>query len=92
MAAKDNYYPAFDQFKKLSKKGNLIPVYREIFADMETPVSAFKKLNAVDIAFYLKALRAEKNGRVTAFSDSTRPLSFKSKGRQVEVVATGRQR
>ena len=49
MAAKDNYYPAFDQFKKLSKKGNLIPVYREIFADMETPVSAFKKLTGLEV-------------------------------------------
>lgn len=35
----------FDKFKELSKQGNLIPVYKEIFGDVETPVSAFLKLN-----------------------------------------------
>ena len=33
-------YPDFESFKSLSSKGNLIPVYREILADTETPVSA----------------------------------------------------
>lgn len=37
-------YPEIDEFKSLSTKGNLIPVYREILADMDTPVSAFLKL------------------------------------------------
>lgn len=36
--------PSFQEFKRLAKKGNLIPVFKEILADMETPVSAFKKL------------------------------------------------
>ena len=24
------YYPAFDEFRELSKKGNVIPVYRQL--------------------------------------------------------------
>ena len=36
------YYPDFDTFAELSSRGNLIPVYREIMADMDTPVSAFR--------------------------------------------------
>ncbi|HLD41276.1 MAG TPA: anthranilate synthase component I, partial [Candidatus Omnitrophota bacterium] len=39
------FYPSKKEFIKLSKKGNLIPVYKEIPADMETPVSAFLKLS-----------------------------------------------
>ncbi len=35
----------FNEFKELSRQGNLIPVYREILGDVETPVSAFLKLN-----------------------------------------------
>jgi anthranilate synthase component 1 len=37
-------YPDLESFKELSSKGNLIPVYREILADTETPVSAALKL------------------------------------------------
>lgn len=37
-------YPGIDEFKALLREGNLIPVYKEILADLETPVSAFMKL------------------------------------------------
>lgn len=37
--------PNRDIFVKLSKEGNLIPVYREIFSDMQTPVGAFRKIS-----------------------------------------------
>ena len=46
-------YPNFDEFRKLSKKGNLIPVYKEILADLETPVSTFLKLAANERHSYL---------------------------------------
>ncbi len=36
--------PSFEEFVKLSKKGNLIPVSFEFPADLETPVSVFLKL------------------------------------------------
>ena len=36
------YYPTKEEFVRRSKHGNLIPVYREILADMETPVSAYR--------------------------------------------------
>ncbi|MDD5382273.1 MAG: anthranilate synthase component I [Candidatus Margulisbacteria bacterium] len=38
------YYPNKQEFIRLSKRGNLIPVYKEIVADMETPVSAYRKI------------------------------------------------
>jgi len=34
------YYPSFVEFEEMATRGNLIPVYREILADTETPVSA----------------------------------------------------
>jgi len=37
--------PDIERFKSLCKEGNLIPVYRETLADLDTPVSAFLKLN-----------------------------------------------
>lgn len=38
--------PSFKEFAVQAGKGNLVPVYREILADTETPVSAYLKLNA----------------------------------------------
>ena len=35
------YYPGKEEFAELSKKGNLIPVYRDILTDFESPLSAF---------------------------------------------------
>ncbi|HXW68200.1 MAG TPA: anthranilate synthase component I [Dissulfurispiraceae bacterium] len=37
-------FPDFSEFKSLTRRGNLIPVYKEIPGDVETPVSAFIKL------------------------------------------------
>jgi len=40
------YYPNKKEFRKIVQQGNLIPVYREICDDLETPVSAFKKIDS----------------------------------------------
>ena len=39
-------FPDFETFRTLAKDFNLIPVYDEVVADLETPVSAFMKLKA----------------------------------------------
>ena len=38
------YNPPLEQVEKLAGQGNLVPVYREINADLETPVSAYLKI------------------------------------------------
>ena len=38
------YTPDLPTFKKLAQGANLVPVYREISADLETPVSAYLKI------------------------------------------------
>lgn len=38
------YYPSLDEMHALKTQGNLCPIYREIMADLETPVSAFLKI------------------------------------------------
>lgn len=44
--------------------GSVVPVYREILADMETPVSAFAKLRSAENAFLLESVEGgEKWGR-----------------------------
>jgi len=50
------YYPTLEEVKKHRKDGNLIPVYREIVADLETPVSAFLKVNRGGYSFLLESV------------------------------------
>ncbi len=35
----------FDEFNQLSQHGNIVPLYKEILGDTETPVNAYLKLN-----------------------------------------------
>src|SRR5450756_1650697 len=77
------YTPDFDEFCALSRHGNLIPVYREILADLETPVSAFLKIDDGGDAFLLESVEeAEKWGRYS-FLGVAPELVFRSKGRRV---------
>ncbi len=50
------YFPTLDQVKKLAKEGNLVPIYREILADMETPVTAFLKIARGSYSFLLESV------------------------------------
>ena len=47
--------PALEEFKKYSQKHNVIPVYAELLADAETPVSAFSKIAEREDAFLLES-------------------------------------
>lgn len=61
------YFPAEKDFLKLTKQGNLIPVYREILADLETPVSAYLKIaRKAKYSFLLESVEGEE--KVARFS------------------------
>jgi anthranilate synthase component 1 len=50
------YYPTLEEVKKLKDRGNLVPVYREIKADLETPVSAYLKIARGKYSFLLESV------------------------------------
>ncbi|MFC1929633.1 anthranilate synthase component I [Chloroflexota bacterium] len=50
------YHPTLEEVKKLKGKGNLVPVYRDIVADLETPVSAFMKVSQGGYSFLLESV------------------------------------
>jgi len=50
------YYPTLEEVRKRHRDGNLIPIYREIVADLETPVSAFLKVNRGGYSFLLESV------------------------------------
>ena len=50
------YYPDKSGFRAAADKGNVIPVFREIVADGDTPVSAYAKLAGRDYSFLLESV------------------------------------
>jgi anthranilate synthase component I len=56
--------PDFDTFAALAQQGNIVPIYREIMGDLETPVLAYKKLARDSMSFLLESVEGgEKWGR-----------------------------
>lgn len=65
MGIEREIYPSYREFCRMASKGNLIPIYREILADLETPVSAFMKVAGKEpSSFLLESVEhGEKIGR-----------------------------
>lgn len=83
------FFPTRDTFYSLAEKGNLIPVYREIMADMDTPVSAFRKLDDGHFSYLLESIEGgEKWGRYS-FLGSAPSVIIRSKGNLVETITDG---
>ncbi|MDV2496235.1 MAG: anthranilate synthase component I [bacterium] len=72
----------------MAKEGNLIPVYREIMADLETPVSAYLKIGGA-YSYLLESVEGgEKWARYT-FLGGDPEVVVSSKGRTLTVVRNG---
>ena len=84
-------YPSLNEFLRLTKKGNVIPVYREINADLDTPVSAFLKIRKSDYAFLLESVEGQEKIARYSFLGSEPALVFKSKGRKIEIIKPQRK-
>jgi anthranilate synthase component 1 len=50
------YSPTLEEIKSRRNEGNLVPIYREIVADLETPVSAFLKIGHGGRSFLLESV------------------------------------
>ncbi|MCJ7522264.1 MAG: anthranilate synthase component I, partial [Dehalococcoidia bacterium] len=83
------YYPSLNEFRGLAKKGNLVPVYRELSADLDTPVSVFLKLKQEAPTFLLESVEsAEKLGRYS-FIGVGHNIVLKSSGNRAIVHRNG---
>ena len=83
--------PDLQKFEALAREGfNLIPVSREIAADLETPVSAFLKVARGDYSFLLESVRGgEKWGRYT-FLGSEPSMVLRARADRTDIIRPGR--
>ena len=84
--------PTASEFDALASKGNVIPVYGELLADLETPVTAFLKLDDGRFSFLLEsAAGGEKVARFSFLGARPRML-FTASGRHIELSELGQGR
>lgn len=85
------FFPSEKEFLKLSKKGNLIPVYKEILGDLETPVSAyFKVAHKAKYAFLLESVEGEEKVARFSFLAKDPELVFQSKHNNLTLTRFGK--
>lgn len=89
----NTYYPTREEFHKKAKQGNLVPVWRELLADIETPVSAFYKIAyGRKYGFLLESVEGgERLARYT-FLGSDPFLVFRSRGLSATIQEGGKTR
>ncbi|MDA3904430.1 MAG: anthranilate synthase component I [Desulfuromusa sp.] len=83
------YLPCRKDFCQLAQQGNLIPVYREILADMETPVSAFCKIDDGQAAFLLESIEGGEKWARYSFLGSGPARVFRCRDQYYEVRYAG---
>jgi len=84
------YSPTPDEFLKLAARGNLIPVVRRILADIETPLSAYRKIRGQGESFLFESVEGgEHLGRYSFVGCNPRAI-IKQTGDRVEVIENGK--
>ena len=81
------YSSTEQEFLKLAKKGNLIPVYKEILGDLETPVSAYFKIaQNTKYSFLLESVEGEEKIARFSFLAKNPELVFETKNNTVKIT------
>jgi anthranilate synthase component 1 len=81
--------PSLEDFKRMACQGNLIPVFEEIHYDLETPLSAFQKIDDGRSSFLLESVEGgEKWGRYSFLGSGSSHL-FRSRGEEFEILKNG---
>ena len=73
------------EFKEKAGQGNLIPVYTEVYADLETPVSAYLKLRRGENTFLLESVEGGTQVGRYSFLGRDPSVIFEARGQQVTI-------
>ena len=84
------YSPNLEEFQKLAAQGNLIPVTRRLLADIETPLSAYRKIRGAGESFLFESVEGgEHLGRYSFVGCNPRAL-IRQTGSRVEIIENGK--
>src|SRR6266540_2343361 len=77
--------PSREEFRRLAAGGNLVPVYAEVAADLDTPLSAFLRLRPGPYAFLLESVEGGEKWARYSFLGSEPSMVFTAKGSRLSV-------
>jgi anthranilate synthase component I len=78
--------PDFNQFEELCRSGNLVPVMMEIPGDLDTPLSAFMKIEDPRGSFLLESVEGGKQWARYSFLGADPRIVVRSRDGAVEIV------
>jgi len=84
------YYPTQSEFLTLARQGNLIPVTRRILADLETPLSAYRKICGQGESFLFESVEGGEHVGRYSFVGCTPRAVIRQTGDRVEVIENGK--
>ena len=88
-----HFSPSLAEFRELAGRGNLIPVFAELIADAETPVSAFHKLDdGRGYAFLFESVEKHDQAGRYSFVGANQRVVFESHGSTIRVTEEGATR
>jgi len=78
--------PGRDDFHDLASQGTIIPVYKEVLADTDTPVSAYLKLRGEsDYSFLFESIEGGERASRYSFLGIAPTVLFRSRGDQIHI-------
>jgi anthranilate synthase component 1 len=81
--------PKFEAFAELAGRGNVVPVYTQLAADFETPLSAYLKIRDGRHSFLLESAEStDKSGRWSILGSGPRRV-IEARGREITVREDG---
>lgn len=85
-------HPSFEEFSAHARPGALVPVFKEILADLETPVSTYMKLaEGQQYAFLFESVeKADRIGQYS-FIGANPSIIFRSKGTSYSLTRDGQE-
>ena len=81
---------SFEQFSELAKEYNVIPIFKEILSDIDTPLSVFSKISEPDrFNFLLESVEKGENVGRYSFIGSSLPVYVRTKKNYAEFYNKG---
>src|SRR5204862_8096927 len=81
-----SHSPSLAEFRAAASHGNLVPVWREIVLDGDTPVSAYAKLGRGPYSFLLESVVGGEKWAAYSFAGVKPRSVIRAKGDQVELL------
>ncbi|MCY4262059.1 MAG: anthranilate synthase component I [Candidatus Dadabacteria bacterium] len=81
--------PSYKQFLENLEHGNLVPVWDEILADCDTPLSVFRKIDSTAYSFLFESVEGGDKWARYSFLGTEPSVVFRSKGQNIEIIQSG---